>query len=69
MGDIEPFSIIPYKYHIGLYIFDKDITDPIDRDPIMRTNKFKNSRESKNINSIFTFVFIEENINSFLKFR
>lgn len=46
MGDIEPFSIIPYKYHTGLYVFDKDITTPIEKDPIARTVKFRNGREN-----------------------
>jgi len=46
MGDVEPFSVIPYKYHTGIYIFEKDITDPVEKDPIARTSKFKNSREN-----------------------
>mmetsp|Transcript_22625 Transcript_22625/g.34448 ORF Transcript_22625/g.34448 Transcript_22625/m.34448 type:complete len:546 (+) Transcript_22625:41-1678(+) len=52
MGDVEPFSIVPYKFYMGLYIFDKDVTDPIDRDPIARTTKFKNGRENNGIFSI-----------------
>jgi len=49
MGDVEPFSIVPYKFYTGLYIFDKDITDPIDRDPIARTTKFKNGRDNNGL--------------------
>lgn len=45
--DLEPFSIIPYMYYTGIYVFDSDITDPIDRDPLQRTTKFKNGRECK----------------------
>lgn len=47
MGDIEPFSVIPYKFHTGFYIFDKSLTAPVEVDPLARTAKFKNSRESK----------------------
>jgi len=49
MGDVNPFHIVPYKFYTGTYIFDKDITDPIDRDPLFRTLKFKNGRETNDL--------------------
>ena len=45
LADVEKFNITSYKYYIGFYLYDSDITVPIEVAPVFKTQKFKNTRE------------------------